>query len=127
MTNALQKYIGHKFASSEKGLHEFKCFHLAYIKALMAIAENNAWKLVRTGDAGRPGYFQFSIFMMEPDTKKIAYIQIPDVRYSPEGWHEKILVREAASLRDYVGGVNEFCTYDNLPETIKKIFERGTK
>lgn len=51
-----------------------------------------------------------------------VYINCEDLRDSD--WERSVLVRTAASATDYRGGTNNYCTIENLKETVDKLLLR---
>lgn len=62
------------------------------------------------------GHFYFSAFIKNNETGKLAYISCDDVRYSPDAWYTRLLVRTAKHDKDYRGGSNDFATLSGLKE-----------
>lgn len=66
------------------------------------------------------GYFYYSAFFKKDD--KCVYINVSDVRYN--NWYDKVLFRTAKNEKDYSGGSNHFCSYDNLENEVNTLFNR---
>ena len=68
-----------------------------------------------------PGYFYYSAFFKKDD--KCVYINVGDVRYD-SNWYDKVLFRTAKNEKDYTGGPNRFCSYDNLENEVSSLLNR---
>lgn len=68
-----------------------------------------------------PGYFYYSAFFKKDD--KCVYINVGDVRYD-SNWYDKVLFRTAKNEKDYTGGANRFCSYDNLENEVNSLLNR---
>lgn len=68
-----------------------------------------------------PGYFYYSAFFKKDD--KCVYINVGDVRYD-SNWYDKVLFRTAKNEKDYTGGANRFCSYDNLENEVNTLLDR---
>ena len=60
------------------------------------------------------GHFDFSFFVRNINTKKMAYISCDDVRFWPNDWHNSLLIRTATDENDYTGGTNNNTTIENI-------------
>ncbi|MCR4719344.1 MAG: hypothetical protein K5768_06920 [Firmicutes bacterium] len=70
------------------------------------------------------GYFFISGFVYNPQNGRFAYFNVGDVRDTGI-WHNRILVREARSDKDYSGGINHFVNLDSIGKELQKILERS--
>ena len=52
---------------------------------------------------------------------KFVYVSIGDVRFWD--WYERVLVRTMAHEKDWHGGRNHFCSFDNVAEIAEELFE----
>ena len=68
-----------------------------------------------------PGYFYYSAFFKKND--KCVYINVGDVRYD-SNWYDKVLFRTAKNEKDYTGGCNCYCSYDNLESEVSDLLNR---
>lgn len=70
-----------------------------------------------------PMYFEWSAFFKKDG--KFIYVHVGDVRYNICGhWYNRVLYRTAKSEKDYTGGCNNFCSYEELEERLSDMFER---
>lgn len=70
-----------------------------------------------------PNYFEWSAFFCKDG--KYIYVHVGDVRYNVCGhWYDDVLYRTAANEKDYTGGANCRCSYDELADKLSELFER---
>lgn len=65
------------------------------------------------------GHFWVSGFISKND--KYCYFSIGDLR--DNDWYSDILYRTAEHNKDFTGGSNRFCSFNELIENIKKVLE----
>lgn len=68
-----------------------------------------------------PSYFYYFAFFKK--NGKCVYINVGDVRYDDK-WYDKVLYRTAEHEKDYCGGSNRFCSYDNLEKEVSTLLDR---
>ena len=70
-----------------------------------------------------PNYFEWSAFFCKDG--KYIYVHVGDVRYDLCGrWYDRVLFRTAKNEKDYSGGANQYCSYDNLGNELLELFDR---
>lgn len=62
------------------------------------------------------GHYEISGFIRNKDTGEVCYFSTSDVRFNKNCWNEHILIREAKHDRDFTGGMNQYCTLNELPK-----------
>lgn len=67
------------------------------------------------------GHFYFSAFLKNIETGKLAYISCSDVRFFPNEWAERLLIRTAKHDKDYTGGVNCSSSLDELKQKVQEL------
>ena len=67
-----------------------------------------------------PMYFEWSAFFKKDG--KFIYVHVGDVRWN--NWYDSVLFRTAKSEKDYTGGSNCYCSYEELEEKLSDMFER---
>lgn len=65
-------------------------------------------------------YFEYSAFFKKDD--KFIYVRVGDVRLND--WYNDVLYRTAAHDKDWHGGTNHCCSYDNLEKELTELFNR---
>jgi len=111
---ALMRWLGHTFETSHRTTPEFKKFTKAIRSCFKGLEDFELVKFNR-------GHFYFSAFFKNLKTNKIVYVSCSDVRYSPDGWHNNLLVRTVAHEEDYIGGTNNYTSLLNLETTMKRL------
>ena len=112
----VQQWIGVQFVSSASLTPQFARFARAYKQALIA-ALGEDFALVRWNR----GHFYVSAFFRHTRTGRFVYLSCADVRFSPNEWYERILIRQARSERDFTGGANHYVALDCLPEAALRL------
>ena len=65
-------------------------------------------------------FYDFYTFVYNKETGKWCYVSCPDVRHFKD-WKENILVRKCKDDKDFSGGGNNFCKFDDLHKRIAKL------
>lgn len=117
--DTLMTWEGHQFSSGSTLGNDYKQFQKAYLAHLRAVAKINGFvvaKVIR-------GHYEFSTFISNPETGKMLYLSISDVRnsFGPDEWSERILVRTATSVTDYSGGMNQYTSLTSLPDKLEQL------
>ena len=87
-------------------------------KEFKAIARNIGADIIFS-----PMYFEWSAFFIKDG--KYIYVHVGDVRYDICGrWYDRVLFRTAENEKDYRGGANQYCSYDNLGSELLELFNR---
>lgn len=69
-----------------------------------------------------PSYFEWSAFFIKDG--KYIYVHVGDVRFNCCGpWYDDVLYRTAANEKDYTGGTNRRCSYNELADKLSELFE----
>ena len=117
----LEQYLTTEFESSCYKTKQFNSFARTY-KNSVKKQISPKFEIVSTTN----GHFFISYFVKNTENNNIAYISISDVRYFPNGWYNNILVRTAKDLKDFSGGCNTYCNFDNLLSQLDNL-TKGTK
>lgn len=116
--NELKKYLGYEFSTGSYTGEDYKTFQTKYINYLKAMCKENHWQLVNLCR----NHYCFSAFVKSYE-KKCVYISISDVRYFPDDWYNRILIRTAKNESDYRGGFNHYTTLDRLNAKAAELLE----
>lgn len=113
----LKKWVGYSFESSSGITPEFAEFSKAVRKHLKAIPGYALVKYSR-------GHFEFFAFLKNEVLGKLAFVSCSDVRFFPDEWHNKLLIRTAEDESDYKGGVNCYTPLSELKPALDKLTSR---
>lgn len=116
--NELKKYLGYEFSTGCYTGDDYKSFQTKYINYLKAMCKENYWQLVNVCR----NHYCFSAFVKSYENKCV-YISISDVRYFPDDWYNRILIRKAKNESDYRGGFNHYTTLDRLNAKAAELLE----
>ena len=114
----MKHWLDWKFSSGLKTGPDFEEFAKDFKRSIIGRLPTNA-KLVKW----HTGHYRLSGFVQSGE--KFVYFSIPDVRYSPNGWYNSILVRVAKSEDDYTGGTNHFISLKDFYAKVKQLLEKG--
>lgn len=71
----------------------------------------------------RPNHFDVSSTFCRDG--KYIYVSIGDMRDGGNGyWYDRVLFRTMAHEKDWTGGANQYCNYENLREELNNLWER---
>jgi hypothetical protein len=104
----IEAWRGYEFESSSGLTEEFALFS-KQIKTHL-VKTMTGYELINYSR----GHFYFSAFMKNNRTDKLVYVSCSDVRYSPDGWYNNLLVCTAQHDKDYTGGSNDWATLVGL-------------
>jgi len=103
-------WCGHRFESSSGLTPEFALFARQFKTGLVK-------KMIGyTLEAWSRGHFYCSAFFKNNANGKYVHISCSDVRYSPDEWFNRLLVRTAEHVKDYTGGSNDYSTLTKVKE-----------
>lgn len=94
----------------------FKKYFLPIVrKELKAMAKRIGATLTFNG-----GHFYWSAFFSK--NGKHVYASAQDFRW--DDWYNQMLYRTAESTKDYTGGTNRWCGYEQLEEAVSELLNR---
>ena len=105
----IEKWVDYHFESSSGLTPEFVEFSSAIRRELKKI---DGFDLVSFSR----GSFYFSAFLKSKKTEKLVYLSSSDVRHFKNGWWNDLLIRTAKHDKDYSGGSNCSCRFENIRE-----------
>ena len=119
ITNIYKKYNGKRLADNGSVVSkEYKSFQNAFVRTLKAIAEIEDASVVKV----TKGHYIVSAFIER--NGKYAYVYyggIDRTFIDFTGAKSTIYCRFAKSDNDFTGGINRFCSLENLPYCINSI------
>lgn len=109
-------YVPEKYEGDYAPANYFKGeFIPAARKEFKAIAKN-----IGADIKFNANYFECSAFFSKDG--KFIYVHLGDVRWND--WYDRILYRTAKDEKDYTGGANCYCGYENLEYELSELFDR---
>ena len=113
-TNGLKKSLylwGFEFESSSVRTQQYLEFHRTFKKEFTELLKPYCSEI----EISKPNHFDVSGFF-KTNKGKIYYFSISDLR-----WDKKeVLIRTATDFNDYVGGSNNFISFEKLETEIKR-------
>lgn len=61
-------------------------------------------------------HYEFSAVLKNPETGKLVYVSISDVRYWNDEWVNRTLYRTMKHEKDWTGGGNHFGAWEQIGE-----------
>ena len=113
----LKKYLGHEFESACYRTEDYTRFENKLINYVKSICKKNNWIVINVNR----GHFCCSLFIRD---ERLNYVNVifNDVRFYQDEWYNSVLHRQAESSQDYRGGINNYCSLDELEDAIKTDF-----
>ena len=85
------------------------------------LAEENGFTLHKFNK----NHYEFSAVLKHEETGKFIYVSISDVRFFPDQWYDRVLIRTMSHDKDWTGGQNNRCYWEDIGTTAKRLVERG--
>ena len=111
----IEKWLGFQFSSGPYVGDDYKSFQRDAKACLKKMCTENG--LLLHSFSGN--HYEFSAVLQNESTHRYVYLSISDVRYWQDEWYLKVLIRTMAHDKDWTGGGNHFCTWDEIPKTAK--------
>ena len=117
ISNIYVKYNGKRLADDGSVVSkEYKSFQNAFVRVLKAIAAIEDAEVVKV----LKGHYYVGVFIKRGD--KYGYVYYGGIdRTKIDFSGRNLYCRSAESAEDYTGGVNCFCSLEDLPHYISKI------
>lgn len=119
LPKTLQPFVGHMFSSGGYIGDDFKSFNTKYKNVIKKLLPNgyelHSWSR---------GHYYCSAVIKDTEGRFI-YMSIGDVRYWPNEWVEKILIRTMKHDKDWTGGTNHRTDLVNFTKDIQKLYVGG--
>ena len=111
----IEQYNGYAFKSSCEKTPEYAAFEKQCKKELKAQCEKAGFNL----HSFHPNHFCWSA-VLEKDGKFI-YVSLSDVRYCK--WYNDVLIRTMAHDKDWHGGNNNRCAFNEIGDTALRLHQ----
>lgn len=113
----LSKWKNHTFTSGGETGQDYIDFQKDFLGHFKRALKKNNIEFVNPVK----GHYYCSCIVKNTLTNKFAYFSISDVRFFKNEWCEHILYRTCEHERDWTGGPNCYCTFEDLVENVVKI------
>lgn len=122
ITNIYKKYNGKRLADDGSVVSkEYKSFQNAFVRTLKAIADIEDAKVVRV----TKGHYYISAFIERNGKYAYVYYGGIDRTFIDFTNVKRVMYcRSAESDQDFIGGMNIFCSLENLPHFINEILSK---
>lgn len=68
-------------------------------------------------------HYCFSAVLHHAQMDKFIFVSIPDVRFFKNQWYINVLYRTMKHEKDWTGGCNHHCQWNDIGKFISKIFK----
>lgn len=110
------KWLNHDFSTGCTVGKDYVQFQ----KAMRADLESNISNYGMEINSFQKGHYDFSAVIEKEG--KFIYISIADVRYFKNEWFTDVLYRTMKHDKDWTGGVNRRCSWQDLPDCLNRLF-----
>lgn len=119
LPKTLQPFVGYQFSSGSYIGKDFASFNTKYRNAIKKLLpygyELHEWNR---------GHYYCSAVIKDTEGR-FLYMSIGDVRYWPNEWAERILIRTMKHDKDWTGGTNHYTDLINFTKDIQKLYVGG--
>lgn len=116
-TKKMKKWIGYQFSTGVEIGNDYKEFQKDARADLRKMLKDAGMQLLTFNGS----HYQFSAVAKNPENERHVYISIIDVRYWQDKWVNTVLCRAMNHDRDWSGGVNQYCPWNQVGEKAKEI------
>ncbi len=109
MANKLKKWTTHEFSSGGYAGEDYLKFQREARTDLRKQAAAAGYRLFKFNK----NHYCFSAVLQDEGTGAFVYVSVSDVRYSSD-WYSRVLYRTMEHEKDWTGGPNHFCPWDEL-------------
>lgn len=109
----MQKWVNYQFESSTTKTPEFKSFARDFKKAFKHLLGDDYHIEMSVN------HFYISGFIAKDG--KFIYFSTSDVRFFPNEWYNKLLIRTSKDMSDYTGGPNNYTSINHLKENVNRL------
>lgn len=111
----IEKWQGTEFESSTGLTDQFAAFAREFKKTLTREAQDEFAVTFHRN------HFEVSGFLQNKETGRWAYWHVSDVRFYPDEWIDRVLIRAATDEHDYTGGPNQFTSLADLHNAARRM------
>jgi hypothetical protein len=120
MKGQLHKWYHHEFSSGATTGPDFKQFVRDFRSELNEQCKRHGMKLHTL----YPNHYDLSGFLLNPESNRLVYFNISDVRYFKNEWYDNVMYRNARHDKDWTGGGNQYTSLEDLVECARFTSER---
>lgn len=113
MPDKIAKWTKHEFSTGIFAGEDYLQFQEEAKADLKRQAEAAGFQLFQFNK----NHYHFSAVLQDKDAGDFLYIYINDVRYD-KNWYNKVLYRTMKHEKDWTGGPNHFCPWNELTDAL---------
>lgn len=120
-TPVVEDWVEHQFSTGPYAGKDYIGFQRAAKRDLKKAAQSAGFTLHKF----LPNHYCFSaVLRHQEDTEIFAYVSVSDVRIGSNRWYEQVLYRTMKHEKDWTGGHNQWCRWDELAQALAGLFQR---
>lgn len=119
----LEKWLGYKFSTGVEAGEDYKKFQRAARASLKKICEAENITIY----SFHGNHYTFSAVLKNMETEKYVFVSISDVRHWQDEWYYKVLIRTMEHEKDWRGGANHYCKWNEIGKTAKWLSRKQSK
>lgn len=116
MANKLERWTRHEFSSGSYAGEDYLKFQREARTDLRKQAAVAGYKLFKFNK----NHYCFSAVLQDEETGSFVYVSVGDVRGSSR-WYGEVLYRTMKHEKDWTGGPNRFCRWDEITEALSSM------
>ena len=120
-TPVVEDWVEHQFSTGPCAGKDYIGFQRAARRDLKKAAQSAGFTLHKF----LPNHYCFSaVLRHQEDTEIFAYVSVSDVRIGSSRWYEQVLYRTMKHEKDWTGGQNQWCRWDELAQALAGLYRR---
>lgn len=118
MSKHLEKWLKHDFSTGVKTGEDY----LKFQREAKANLKKQANAAGYTLHSFHKNHYCFSAVLHHAETNKFIFISISDVRFFKNEWYTHVLYRTMKYEKDWTGGQNHYCQWEDIGKVISRTF-----
>lgn len=109
--------MGHEFSTGGYAGKDYLDFQRAAKRDLKKIAQSAGFQM----HSFNPNHYCFSAVLRQESSGAFVYVSVSDVRSGGRVWYNRVLYRTMRHEKDWTGGFNNFCAWNELAEGLTRL------
>lgn len=120
-TSTVKDWVDHEFSTGCYPGDDYLKFQRTARSELRKIAQSAGYSLHKF----YPNHYEFSAVLRNDADGRYVYIAIHDVRGLAGRWYNEVLYRSMEHDKDWRGGTNRWCRWDELTDALIRFSENA--
>lgn len=117
-TPVVEDWLNHEFSTGGYAGKDYLDFQRAAKRDLKKIAQSAGFQM----HSFSPNHYCFSAVLRQESSGAFAYVSVSDVRSGGRVWYNRVLYRTMRHEKDWTGGFNNFCAWNELAEALTRLY-----